>query len=83
VWIAGAMRPAHAVALALASTGIIPAGVECCHRCDVPLCCNPSHLFWGSHTENMRDYFAKRLARGLPRDWPTRTKRATVLVEVA
>lgn len=68
IWIGGGRGrnfPAHSVALALSLDGIIPADVECCHRCDVTLCCNPAHLFWGSHSVNMLDWSEKRKRRGL------------------
>lgn len=46
--------------------GKIPQGMNVCHRCDDPTCCNPNHLFLGTQKENVHDAMSKgRLPRGL------------------
>ena len=39
--------------------GEIPKGMMVLHKCDVPECVNPDHLFLGDATINMRDKMSK------------------------
>jgi len=50
----GKLQRTHRVAWEL-SKGPIPEGAHVLHRCDVPCCINPAHLFLGDHAANMAD----------------------------
>lgn len=60
----GRWASSHRVAYEL-YRGAIPPGMHVLHRCDMPCCVNPEHLFLGSNADNVRDRVAKnRTCRG-------------------
>lgn len=65
----GGMVIAHRFAWKM-TYGEIPDGMHVLHRCDNPPCCNPEHMWLGTHRENMDDRSRKgRYCGGkLPRD---------------
>jgi hypothetical protein len=51
-------------AWAIANKSPFPADLLACHSCDNPPCCNPAHIWPGTHTENMQDAAAKGSFKG-------------------
>ena len=57
-WYQGKQHLAHRVSWAFAHGGQLPSD-QVLHKCDVPLCVRPDHLFLGTHQDNMADMARK------------------------
>jgi hypothetical protein len=53
--IEGRLYKTHRISWVIANNKDIPPGMHVCHTCDNPDCCNPNHLWLGTHIDNMRD----------------------------
>lgn len=67
----------HRVAYTLAY-GPIPEGMFVCHKCDTPRCCEPSHLWLGTNTDNVQDMTRKGRS-GLAKLTPVQVQQLRVL----
>ncbi len=68
----GRMQQAHRVFWEK-ENGPILDGLFALHRCDVPLCVNPDHIFLGTQQDNINDMMTKNRHRFTPRikiPWP-------------
>ena len=59
LYVNGKKYPAHRFSYEYHNEPINNDLLYVCHRCDVRLCINPSHLFLGTHQDNMRDMLIK------------------------
>ncbi len=60
--------------------GEIPSGMYVLHQCDNPLCVRPSHLFLGSHQDNMEDRDLKGRSAKLSGELNPRAKLTAAIV---
>ncbi len=58
VWRQGKKHRTHRISYTF-KNGDIPKGILVCHHCDNKICVRPSHLFLGTHKDNMQDWTRK------------------------
>lgn len=71
---------AHRLAFIMAN-GPIPPKMCVCHKCDNPACCNPNHLFLGTHSDNLLDMSRKNRHRGARKLTPAKVVRIRFLLK--
>lgn len=59
----GKRRPAHELALSYTTGEVKHEGLETCHSCDNPQCCNPNHLRFDTRQSNVDDMVSRKRNR--------------------
>lgn len=67
----GRTRLVHRVSWKLRYKSFTP-GTMLCHTCHAPRCCNPEHLYEGTHEDNMRDMSEANRAGSSKTSWTDR-----------
>lgn len=52
--------------------GPVDSKMDVCHKCDVPSCFNPDHLFLGTRKDNMKDAKLKGRTASCEKHWKTK-----------
>ena len=56
----GKLYSVHRLSFQIHNPNVKIDGLDVCHTCDNPKCCNPQHLFAGTRSDNMKDCSRKR-----------------------
>jgi hypothetical protein len=70
---------AHRVAWIVIGNHQIKDGLNILHKCDNRACCNPHHLYQGTHGQNMRDMARRRRGTCGTKSWTAKLDNEKVL----
>jgi hypothetical protein len=82
-YFAGEMRGAHELAVTFTTGEVKAPGLDTCHSCDNPPCCEPAHVRFATRLENVGDMFRRGRARvGSAHPWAKLTEAAVLEMRV-
>jgi HNH endonuclease len=77
------MHGAHELAVTFTTGEVKDPGLDTCHSCDNPPCCNPRHLRFGTRLENVADMIKRgRVRAGSAHPFAKLTEAAVVEIRV-